>query len=48
MLAFYGDHKPSTARKSADYAENRDTLIEQSVILIQQSLRHYYSNRAVT
>ena len=53
MLAFWGDNEALTARKSADYTiplkRLRYTLIEQSVILNNQSLmRHYYSNIAVT
>jgi len=35
MLAFWGDNKALTARKY-----DWDILIEQSVILLQQSLRH--------
>jgi len=44
MLAFWGDNKALTARKSADFTitlKDQDTHIEQSVILIQQSLRYH-------
>ena len=41
MLEFWGDNKALSARKSVDCIiplNDRDTLIEQSVILIEQSL----------
>jgi len=41
MLAFWDDNKALAARKSIDCIiplKDRDTLIEQSIILIEQSL----------
>jgi len=44
MLAFWDGNKALTVRKSG----NRGFLTEQSVVIIEQSLSHYYSNIAVT
>ena len=46
MLAFWGDIKALTIRKSEDW--DQYTLIEQSVTLIEQSLGYKYYNIAAT
>ena len=38
MLAFWGNNEVVTAADCTNPSKNRDTLIEQSVILLQQSL----------
>jgi len=48
MLAFRDDNEAEAVRKSIDCIfKNQDSLLEQSVILIEQLLWHYYSNIAV-
>jgi len=44
MLEFWGNNETLTAADCTNLSEVWDTLIEQSVILTQQSPSHYYGS----